>query len=263
MKIIITAGGTTEKIDPVRKITNTATGKLGSLIANAFVKQGGNRIEKIYYLCEKEAFVPSLACMEIVPVEGVNQVKEALTRLLTTQEIDAVIHSMAVSDYTVESATTAENLADFLADKLFPLDPTQFQSKDSLACFIAASMKENDRLLDNSSKIGSDVKNLILSMRQTPKLIGLIKSLQPSTILVGFKLLNGVNQQQLFDAGYGVLTKNACDMVLANDLIGIGNGRHAGMLIAPDKSYTAFQTKDEIANGIVRQVLNRMDKRVS
>ena len=33
-KIIITAGGTSEKIDNVRKITNSSSGKLGMTIAN-------------------------------------------------------------------------------------------------------------------------------------------------------------------------------------------------------------------------------------
>ena len=33
-KIIITAGGTSEKIDNVRKITNSSSGRLGMTIAN-------------------------------------------------------------------------------------------------------------------------------------------------------------------------------------------------------------------------------------
>ena len=33
-KIVITAGGTGEKIDNVRKITNSSSGKLGMTIAN-------------------------------------------------------------------------------------------------------------------------------------------------------------------------------------------------------------------------------------
>ena len=37
-KFIITAGGTSEKIDNVRKITNSSSGKLGCIIANTIVK---------------------------------------------------------------------------------------------------------------------------------------------------------------------------------------------------------------------------------
>ncbi|MBK8156162.1 MAG: hypothetical protein IPK55_09075 [Streptococcus sp.] len=39
MKILITSGGTTEKIDSVRGITNHATGTLGKYIAEAFFRK--------------------------------------------------------------------------------------------------------------------------------------------------------------------------------------------------------------------------------
>ena len=40
MKILITSGGTTEKIDSVRGITNHATGSLGKYIAEIFLQNG-------------------------------------------------------------------------------------------------------------------------------------------------------------------------------------------------------------------------------
>lgn len=76
MNIIITAGGTTERIDAVRKITNTGTGKLGSLTAEEFIKQGGSNIEKIFYICEKGTIVPQLACAEIITTDGVDDAKK-------------------------------------------------------------------------------------------------------------------------------------------------------------------------------------------
>lgn len=36
MRVLITAGGTSEKIDNVRSITNHSTGRLGCLIAEKF-----------------------------------------------------------------------------------------------------------------------------------------------------------------------------------------------------------------------------------
>ena len=38
MKIVITAGGTSERIDDVRTITNSSTGSLGFAIGTAFTK---------------------------------------------------------------------------------------------------------------------------------------------------------------------------------------------------------------------------------
>ena len=40
MKILITSGGTTEKIDAVRGITNHSTGTLGKYIAELFLNNG-------------------------------------------------------------------------------------------------------------------------------------------------------------------------------------------------------------------------------
>lgn len=261
MKILITAGGSSEKIDQVRKITNTGTGRLGSLTAEEFVRQGGAKIEKIYYICEPESVVPRLGCVEVVPTHGVAEVRQALEKLLTQEKIDAVIHSMAVSDYAVESVTTAENLAKFLAERLFPLGLKRFDSADSLAEFFSACIEENDRVLDRSRKVGSDVGHLMLSMRRTPKLIKLIKTLRPSAVLVGFKLLNGVGKQELLDTAYGVLEKNSCDLVLANDLTEISKDRHAGYLLSPDKTYERFESKAEIARGIAGKVLSLIEKK--
>ena len=38
-KVIITAGGTSEKIDNVRKITNSSSGKLGMIIAEHLLEE--------------------------------------------------------------------------------------------------------------------------------------------------------------------------------------------------------------------------------
>ena len=60
MKIIITAGGTSERIDDVRTITNSSTGRLGFTIGSAFAEAAGNgeNIEKIYYLHGVRAAYP-------------------------------------------------------------------------------------------------------------------------------------------------------------------------------------------------------------
>ena len=40
MNILITSGGTSEKIDRVRSITNHSTGRLGKIIAETFLDKG-------------------------------------------------------------------------------------------------------------------------------------------------------------------------------------------------------------------------------
>ena len=260
MKIIITAGGTNEQIDQVRKITNAASGRLASAVAKEFVRQAGNEIEKIFYVCERTAIKPELDCMEVVTVHGTESVCDALTYILTNETIDAVVHAMAVSDYAVESMTTAEGLGAYVADRLWNL-PERFADEAAFADYITACIRENDRLLDRRNKVSSNLEYPLIALKQTPKLIGMVKPLQPETILVGFKLLDGVPQKELLDVAHRLLQKNSCDFVLANDLSQIRGEHHVGYLLSPDKSYIRCETKSEIAKAIVQSVLELYEKR--
>lgn len=226
--IIITAGGTSEKIDEVRVISNFSSGRLGLAVAAAFLESKGAGVGKIYYLCDRNTNAPSDERVEIVRVLGVQGLLEALERLLTTEKIDAVIHAMAVSDYTVKQVTT-------------------------LSAIRAGEEDDPDRKL-TEGKISSEIDDLVIVLKKTPKVIGEIKKLQKETVLVGFKLLTGVPKDTLIETGYRLLRKNGCDLVLANDLTEIDGEKHAGYLIAQDGDYERLTTKKEIAGAIVRKV---------
>jgi len=260
MKIIITAGGTTEQIDQVRKIANAASGRLASCVAREFVRQGGKKIEKIFYVCERSAIVPELDCLEVITTHGTESVGDALSYILTNEKIDAVVHSMAVSDYTVESLTTAEDLADGIARRIWARREN-FSDEAALADFVTDCILQNDRVIDRANKVSSNIAHPLLALRQTPKLISMVKGLAPETILVGFKLLDGVPRQELLDVAHALLQKNACDFVLANDLSEIRGDQHVGYLLAPDRGYVRCETKQEIAETIVQNVLGLYGKR--
>ena len=227
MKIVITAGGTSERIDDVRTITNSSTGSLGFAIGTAFAAE--EKIEKIYYLHGKRAVWPDDE--KVVPIEigGVMDLEDNLTKVLTEDKIDAVIHAMAVSDYMVHQVTTLDKL-------MGTEDPDHAQDL-------------------SGNKISSDIDDLIIHMKRSPKVISIIKELSPETTLVGFKLLSGVPHEELIDVGYRLLQKNKCDFVMANDLQEIGKDYHKGYLIHRDKTYDTMQTNEEIAEMIVRRVL--------
>ena len=102
MKIVITAGGTSEKIDDVRTITNSSTGRLGYAVGTAFLQQYADELEAVYYLHGTRARHPEHE--KVIPVEigGVADLQRELGRILAEEKIDAVVHAMAVSDYTVK-----------------------------------------------------------------------------------------------------------------------------------------------------------------
>ena len=107
----------------------------------------------------------------------------------------------------------------------------------------------------SGNKISSDIDDLIIHMKRSPKVISMIKETSPDTTLVGFKLLSGVPHEELIDVGYRLLQKNNCDFVMANDLREIDRDFHKGYLIHKDKSYDSMNTNEEIAQMIVRRVL--------
>ena len=231
MKIIITAGGTSEKIDDVRTITNSSTGRLGYAIGKAFVAIGskGGKIEKIYYLHGLRASYPESDIIEPIAIGGVMDLKAELERLLTEENIDAVVHAMAVSDYIVNEVTTLDRIR---------------------------GTEDPDNEADLSgNKISSDIDDLVIHMKRSPKVINIIKKISPVSVLVGFKLLSNVPHEELIDVGYHLMEKNDCDFVLANDLKEIGADFHKGYLIHKDKTYDTMETNEEIAEMIAQRVL--------
>lgn len=235
MKIIITAGGTSEKIDDVRTITNSSTGRLGYAIGKAFAEKYADRIEKIYYLHGLRAAYVENAIVEPLAVSGVMDLKEKLEKLLGEEKIDAVIHAMAVSDYIVNEVTTLDKIKG-------TEDP---ENKAELS----------------GNKISSDIDDLVIHMKRAPKVIKCIKEVSPDSVLVGFKLLSNVPHRELIDVGMGLMYKNSCDFVLANDVKEIGKDFHKGYLIHNDGSYDIMENNDEIADMIAKRVVAACDER--
>lgn len=224
MKIIITAGGTSERIDDVRSITNTSTGRLGHAIGQAFLTKYQGEIDQLYYLHGLRAAPAEGPKVTAVPVEGVRDLQAELQRLLTTEKIDAVVHAMAVSDYMVKEVTTLEKI------------------------------KAGDSSKLEGNKISSNIDDLTIIMERSPKVISSIKTWSPETTLVGFKLLSHVPHEELIQVGTALLEKNSCSFVLANDLAEIGGGKHRGYLIHQDGVYDTMETNEEIADKIAERV---------
>lgn len=236
MTIVITAGGLSEPIDSVRSITNSGTGRLGQMTARTFLDSPEMAVGRLFYVCSPTALVPSPdPRLTVIPVRGALELEAAMKKLLTEYPSDIIIHSMAVSDYRVESASTVSS--------------------------------GREVIVDRSSKISSRLDNLTLRLVPTPKIISLLRPLAPRAVIVGFKLLENVPESELIKAGMEILRRNDCDMVLANDLKTIKGDAHRGCLmrgvetnvgtpvISPDGSYTWYEGKQDIARALVEATL--------
>jgi phosphopantothenoylcysteine decarboxylase / phosphopantothenate---cysteine ligase len=92
--ILITAGPTREKIDPVRYLTNRSSGRMGYALAEAALRRGA----RVLLVSGATALEPPSAA-EVTWVESASQMLEAVLRLLP--EASIVIKAAAVADYTI------------------------------------------------------------------------------------------------------------------------------------------------------------------
>ncbi|MGX6961315.1 phosphopantothenate--cysteine ligase [Vagococcus xieshaowenii] len=252
MRILVTAGGTKEKIDDVRYIANHSTGRLGSIIADSFAQDENNHVT---YIHGYGAILPQHKNIKVVPIFTSQELEIALKKELETYAYDIVIHSMAVSDYTMDNAFSQDDLLNSLSDALFNnSNEITKESFEQLSANVLSKLgKENE-----DKKLSSSNEHLILRLKKTPKIIKMIKEIQPNTTLVGFKLLVDVSEEHLLTIAHQLLEKNDCDYVLANDLTSIEGDQHTGYLVAPDKQLRVAHTKPEIAK-LIKQTLSYND----
>jgi phosphopantothenoylcysteine decarboxylase / phosphopantothenate---cysteine ligase len=95
--VLITAGPTREKIDPVRYLTNRSSGRMGYALAEAAMRRGA----RVLLVSGPTSLTPPGAA-EITQVESTEQMRNAVLQLLPQASI--VIKTAAVSDYRPKSA---------------------------------------------------------------------------------------------------------------------------------------------------------------
>lgn len=262
--ILITAGGTAEAIDGVRQISNISTGKLCALIYEALSEYLAARTDAInimspgymvHYVVSGVAVRPEKKenlPISFYTVTDVKSVETVLNKLLKEHQIAYAVHGMAVSDFTKDYLIEREELVRELARALE--NNVEKLAGEKLRMLIRSVIESPAQTLDTTKKVHSDTE-LMLSLRRTPKLIEKIKQLSPETFLVGFKLLKGVSEDELIHASAGLAEKNGCDLVLANDMDKIRNGRHEGLLIKGSHVVGRYGTKKDIAAGIAGHML--------
>jgi len=90
--VLITAGPTREKIDPVRYLTNRSSGRMGYALAEAALRRGA----RVLLVSGLTALRPPVAA-EVTTVESAAEMREAVLRLLPDASV--VIKTAAVADY--------------------------------------------------------------------------------------------------------------------------------------------------------------------
>ncbi len=146
-RILVTAGPTREKLDPVRYISNHSTGKMGYAIASAAVRRGAK-----VTLVSGKTDLSYPAGVEAVPVESAADMAAAVKG--AADEQDVIIMAAAVADYRPAAAADEK-----MKKKDGELSVALERTEDILAwlgahrrpgLFLCGFSMETEHLLENS-----------------------------------------------------------------------------------------------------------------
>ncbi|MCQ2379192.1 MAG: hypothetical protein MJ016_08345 [Victivallaceae bacterium] len=116
MKILVTAGPTREKIDPVRYITNFSSGKMGYALAREAARRGAGVV-----LVSGPVALPAPENVRVVNVESAAEMFDAVAREFPS--CDLLVMAAAVADYRV-AHPAAEKLKKSPGDLVLTLERT-------------------------------------------------------------------------------------------------------------------------------------------
>ncbi|MDI6857960.1 MAG: bifunctional phosphopantothenoylcysteine decarboxylase/phosphopantothenate--cysteine ligase CoaBC [Dehalococcoidia bacterium] len=96
-KVVVSAGGTQEPIDPVRYVSNYSSGKMGYAVAEAARDRGAKVV-----IVSAPVSLPAPYGVEVVSVRTAEEMRDAVVRACA--DADALVMAAAVADYRPASA---------------------------------------------------------------------------------------------------------------------------------------------------------------
>ena len=215
MRILVTAGGTEEPVDGVRRLTNLSTGRTGAVIAEAMAAAG----HRVLLLHGQRAAVPpeSMANLSRESFLSFADLEALLRRHLAAEDWDAVVHLAAVSDYRV---------GEILVD--------------------------GRSVPPGTGKIGTG-NEVLLRLRPNPKLLNALKdwSRNPGLTVVGFKLTDGADEAEAASRVAALFAKGGVDYVVHNELRDISEGAHPAVLWKGSAAIRRVAAKAELADALI------------
>ncbi len=183
-KILVTAGATQVPIDTVRAITNIFSGQTGASIALYCANQG----HEVTLITSGVCSVAPHESLRYLTYKTFDELLSLMKNEIMCGGYDSIIHSAAVSDYTVSRVCT-------------------FSEKGAMAP------------LDRSVKISSIHKTIYLELVQTRKIIDMIrKEWGFCGGLVKFKLQVAITDEALLEIARKSRASSDADLIVANCL---------------------------------------------
>jgi phosphopantothenoylcysteine synthetase/decarboxylase len=238
MNLLVTAGNTLVPIDRVRAITNIFTGRTGAAIAVQAHRRGHNVALLTSHPEALDDLGPSPKDKRwaVHSYRTFDDLETKLADTIVRGNLDAVIHSAAVSDYRA-------------AGVYAPAPETRWRTET------ASWEGDPARLTDMSAdKVKSDAPELWLHLVRTPKLIDRIRADWGFRgVLVKFKLEVGATDEQLLQVAEHSRVQSGADLMVANTLEGAGFWAYLGPLQSTYRRVSRRELPERLLEAVENQ----------
>ena len=180
-RVVVSAGGTREPIDPVRYLGNRSSGKQGYALAQVASQRGA-----AVTLVSANVLLPAPTGVEVVAVETARQLQDAVTE--AAKDADVVVMAAAVADFRPARVATS---------KMKKTHDDTADGPDVLAPTIA--------LVRNPDILAGLVQS---------------RGAMARPVVVGFAAETGDADGAVLDHARAKLARKGCDLLVVNDVSG-------------------------------------------
>jgi len=237
--LLITAGPTREKIDPVRYLTNRSSGRMGYALAEAALRRGA----RVLLVSGPTSIAPPGAG-ELTQVESAEEMRAAVLKLLP--ESTVVIMTAAVADFRPKAAAGQK------IKRKGPMTLELAPTEDILAD-VARQIKREGLAGQSGGPKGVSPNGVSL---KGVSLKGVSPKSANSKIVVGF----AAETENILENARKKLASKSLDAIVVNDVshegVGFDSDRNAVTILSHDEVIEVPETsKWEVAQRVLDQVV--------
>jgi phosphopantothenoylcysteine decarboxylase / phosphopantothenate---cysteine ligase len=234
-RVVVSAGGTREEIDPVRFIGNWSTGTQGYALARTAVARGAEVI-----VVAANVALPDPAGAKVTRVVSAREMRDAV--LAAAASADAVVMAAAVADYRPEARSAAKIKKDGQ-----PPEPLRLTENPDILAALAAARRDQAPDRHNEAERGGRVPSA--TVRQ---------------VLVGFAAETDTSPE----GARAKLARKGCDLLVVNPVgsgLGFGTPDNEAVVYGADGSVTPISRgpKEALADVVWDLVAARLNEKVS
>jgi phosphopantothenoylcysteine decarboxylase / phosphopantothenate---cysteine ligase len=238
-RVVVSAGGTREEIDPVRFIGNWSTGTQGYALARTAVARGAEVI-----LVAANVALPDPGGAKVTRVVSAREMRDAV--LAAAAGADAVVMAAAVADYRPEARSAAKIKKDGQ-----PPEPLRLTENPDILAGLAVARRGPAAGRQETAD-------------HDPELTGLVPRATVRQVLVGFAAETDTSPE----GARAKLARKGCDLLVVNPVgngLGFGTPDNEAVVYGADGTATPIPRgpKEALADVVWDLVAARMNESVS